>query len=1061
MTSPGKTWAVAALLFGSGFCALIYQVVWLRELRLVFGASTAASAAVLAIFMGGLGSGAAVLGRWVDRRLRPLVTYATLELGITITAFASLLLIGLVRDWYAFLGGSASMGMTVATVVRLVFSALVMLLPTFLMGGTFPAAARAVTGDEDAGRRSAALLYGSNTLGAVAGAALSTFLLLEQLGVRHTLWAACIVNVLVASVAVLLGSRPAFSRALTDAEPEPAATPPSAELSVLRTSPAGFVLAAAAVVGFAFFLMELVWYRMLGPLLGGSTYTFGLILAVALLGIGIGGALFSLLSPRRPATLGGFAVCCGLEAAFMAVPLALGDGIALLAVLMGDFAALGFGGQVLSWSIIASLVILPAAICAGFQFPMLVALLGRGGRRLGGHIGQAYAFNTGGAIAGSLAGGFGLLPLLTAPGAWALVIWMLAALGACALVLAVRREGGLARPLAATGALVLALLMSLEDGPTAVWRHSGIGAGRSHFAQLTGQLTKNELRRLCHHVQLWTRWEAEGVESSVALVESDGISFIVNGKSDGHATQDASTQVMLGLISGIFHPAPRKALVVGLGTGSSAGWVAAIPTIECVDVVELEPAMVEVSRRCAPVNRNVLDNPKVRLLFTDAREVLTSTPDTYDLIASEPSNPYRAGIASLYTREFYSAVRERLAQGGIFSQWLQGYEVNAQTVRVILATLSSVFAHVETWQTNEDDLVFVCAQAPLDYDVSRLRGRIAAEPFKSALAWTWRVHDLEGFLARFVADASFAERVAREEAYRLNTDDCTLVEYWFARTVGSSQRFTVQELRETALRHGNDRPPVTGGPVDWMAVDEQHQYLYLLGGQPPLGSHLSQEQIAQISALAAIRENPGLGMTPWQGRKPRAKFFVEVYLIADALAEGGLEQPVRQAADQLRSLHPVEAELLLGHLLAKLGKIDQAVASLESAYLALRDHPWTYPLAVWRSFTLASTLAMADKNIALRLYNALKEPFSTGNFNEPRTMVLLQIALQIGQEQGLQVMSSMEPHVPWREEYLKLRHEVYSEQRHPLARIAARDLDAFRRYAGRPFESERSLRSGR
>ncbi|HWP64832.1 MAG TPA: fused MFS/spermidine synthase, partial [Candidatus Limnocylindria bacterium] len=426
---PGiPLWRIAALLFGSGACALIYQVAWLREMRLVFGASTPASAAVLAIFMGGLGAGGYLLGRRADRHPRPLALYATLELAVAATAAATPLALVLVRAAYVAVGGSVSLGLGAATVLRLVLAALVLGVPTLLMGGTLPAAARAGAGEHDPRRRRLAVLYGVNTLGAVTGALLATFLLLEILGTRTMLWTACLANALVALAARSLAR---------DVESLPPDDVPEAHAEH-GNAPAPFVLVAAAVVGFVFFLLEIVWYRMLGPILGGSSFTFGLVLAIALFGIGVGGAAYAIAGSARHATLAAFAATCAGEALAVAVPYALGDRIALLAALLRPFEAFGFAGLVAGWAVVTSVVVLPPAIVAGYQFPLLIGLLGRGRTDVGRHVGLAYAWNTGGSIVGSLAGGFGLLPLLGAPGTWVAASLVLLALGAVALVLGVR-----------------------------------------------------------------------------------------------------------------------------------------------------------------------------------------------------------------------------------------------------------------------------------------------------------------------------------------------------------------------------------------------------------------------------------------------------------------------------------------------------------------------------------------------------------------------------------------------------------------------------------------------
>jgi hypothetical protein len=374
-----------------------------------------------------------------------------------------------VREAYILAGGTLVLGIGPGSVIRLLLAALVLSVPTLAMGGTLPAAVRAIATDDDAGRRSVGLLYGVNTLGAVTGSFLANFFMLEVFGTRKTLWLACLVNLMVAIVARQI------ARTLASAEPSVAAP----EEQVGQAAPAPFVLAAAAVSGFTFFLMELVWYRMLGPLLGGSVFTFGLILTVVLLGIGLGGLAYSLRSRVRRPTLQAFAFTCLLEAACIAAPYALGDRIAILAMILRPLGAMAlFWGHVLGWTVISFVVVLPAALVAGYQFPLLIALLGRGRREVGQQIGLTYAWNTVGAIAGSLAGGFGLIPLLTAPGAWRAAGYALIVLGLCAAAVSVRERSGF-RPLLAPLAVAAALVLMLgTTGPTAAWRHGGIGAGR-------------------------------------------------------------------------------------------------------------------------------------------------------------------------------------------------------------------------------------------------------------------------------------------------------------------------------------------------------------------------------------------------------------------------------------------------------------------------------------------------------------------------------------------------------------------------------------------------------
>ena len=410
---------VAGFLFCSGLTALIYQTIWSRQFRLIFGSSTYATAAVLAIFMGGLGVGSLLLGKRADGKARPLEFYGNLELAIAVTAALSQPLLSMAGAVYVGLGGSATLGLGGASAVRLVLAAVVIGVPTFLMGGTLPAAARAIETGDDVRRRRVAVLYAANTVGAVAGALLSTFWMVERFGNRKTLLMAALVNLFVGVLA----------RAAARRE-----TPPAKSAEQTRTDSAGtpvpprFVFAAAAVTGFAFLLMEMVWYRMLTPLLGGTTFMFGLVLAIALLGIGAGGAAYSFWRSDRAASAAAFALTCALEAAAMALPFALGDRLAVLANSLQPRGVGTFGGQVLSWSLVTLITVFPAAFVSGIQFPLLINLLGSGRDKVGRDVGAAYAWNTAGAIAGSLAGGFGLMQLLSAPGCWRLVIALLAAL---------------------------------------------------------------------------------------------------------------------------------------------------------------------------------------------------------------------------------------------------------------------------------------------------------------------------------------------------------------------------------------------------------------------------------------------------------------------------------------------------------------------------------------------------------------------------------------------------------------------------------------------------------
>ncbi|MEW5736627.1 MAG: fused MFS/spermidine synthase [Thermodesulfobacteriota bacterium] len=1037
------------LLFLSGTCALAYQVGWLRELRLVFGASTASSAAVLAIFMGGLGAGGAILGRRADTSPAPLRFYGILEVLVGLLAAVSPLLMSLIRTIYIALGGSQALGAVPGTLVRLGLAALVLGVPTFLMGGTMPAASRAVEDMADVGRRKMAFLYGINTLGAVLGAFVSTFFFLEIFGTRRTLWLASMVNILVGVAALSLSRKPMFAGG-TGAAPKHGPPPES----LPSPAPPRLIYISAFLVGGTFFLMEIVWYRMLGPILGGSTYTFGMILCVALLGIGIGGALFALVSSRSTqASLRAFCITLILEAFFVALPYAMGDRIAVFAALLLPLSVFGLKGQMISWLLITGVTVLPAAIVSGYQFPLLVSLLGRGGEKIGRQLGNTYAWNTVGAIVGSLAGGFGLLPALSATGCWVLASALLVFWGLVCLAFSFRQSPGILR-LALPTALAMAccLLLIFAQGPTAVWRHSPIGAGRVDITNVS----MNEVKRWMRDTRRVTVWQKDGVESSIAISDLDSYAFVVNGKIDGSSVGDAPTQVAVGLTSALFHPHPKTAMVIGLGTGETAGWLAKVPSMEKVDVAELEPDIKEVARRCKDMNHDVLTLPNVNILYGDGREILLTSKEKYDLIVSEPSNPFRAGVASLYTREFYEAVAGRLDDNGVFNQWLQAYEVDPTTLRTIMATLTSVFPQVELWQSLYSDMQVLCYKKPTKLDAGILRERLATEPFRSGFGQAWWTNDLEGFLARFLAADPLVRKVsAKEREFDfLNTDDRMLVEFGFARTVGKKIPSHVAGLRLAAAEMKADRPDIAGS-VDWRAVADHVITNNLLFDQIiPAGAEYDEQQVLLAEAVSAIvASRPEEALEKWKLSGRKATQPAEWIMLGESYAEGKDPTALAQA-DLLQEGWPMEAEAVRALYFNATGQAESAVEALSRVIRGLRKNPWPENKLMKRMFArLINNTLKNNKDFAARIFNELAVPFSTGGLEELRKSARVDLSAELPPQMAASAYLEFEPNPIYLENFLRNRLLVYSETRNPLAAKAQKDLTEFLSGEMPPFAS--------
>jgi hypothetical protein len=503
---------------------------------------------------------------------------------------------------------------------------------------------------------------------------------------------------------------------------------------------------------------------------------------------------------------------------------------------------------------------------------------------------------------------------------------------------------------------------------------------------------------------------------------------------------------MLSLLGAIRHPQPRRALVIGLGTGSSAGWLAAIPSMEQVDVVELEPLVLDVARASEAVNHDAMHNPKVRITIGDARETLLTTRDRYDVIASEPSNPFRAGIASLFTIEYYRAARARLTDDGVFAQWVQGYEIDARTLRTIYTTMAAVFPQVETWQTNEGDLLLLATVRPRGYDATALRARIAEEPYKTALANAWRAVDLGGVIAHHIATDAVARAFAGRPLAEINTDDRNIVEFGLGRSVGRSGSGLVGEIRQFASTMGASRPPLdTDAGIAWPAVDTAWANVTnwnvpreVLRALPPV----------ELQRLEALRRYYAAGDLAgawdlWRQQSEPPRDPSELAMAAELEAERGSDAAL-PLIERLRGYQPAEADTVLALLRLRQSKLDEASSALQSAFARFRVDPWPLLRFKQKALVLADELTTRDPKQARSLFDALRQPFSVRAINDPRLSMMVDLATRFDFKGACrEPIGALEPYVPWTARYLALRRDCYQANNDPRLASATSDLNDF------------------
>jgi spermidine synthase len=654
-------WVVAALagafLF-SGAAGLIHEVVWVRLLGFVFGVSELAMATVLAAFMGGLALGSWFVGTRSatihDRRR----AYAWLEIAIGCAALVLPLLFAALEPVYAALWRRFHLSFAVFSVIRFVLAGSMLLLPTVLMGATLPVLADHMARLE--GRRvSPETLYTLNLVGAVLGVVLAGFFLMPSIGVWGTIFAGALLNVGV-GIAVLV--MPATT------EHAPAAAPAAAEpLSAPR-----LLVLAAFLSGTLSLATQVAWTRVLTLVVGSTTYAFTTVLVVYLLALGLGGA-WAARRGRR-----GTAVRTDLAVAHLVS--ALGIVAALWAVNRLPFwylrlyaywpPAADFGGVARGLALAAAVLLVPV-VAAGTVLPLtLVGAVPRDGTQTGAAVGRLYATNTVGAILGALLSGFFLIPVLGT---------RTTLLGVAAIATAVGLAFVASRPrprwLPPVGA-VAAALVAAGIALAPAWNYQDLHTG---VAEPLSGLSGVQLAQITRLADPRERvlFQREGQTASV-LVREDPRKIrklVINSRTNASdSASDMATQVLLAQLPLLFAPRTDRVFVVGWGSGVSIGSAARTATGQ-VTAVELEPAVVEASGFFQHVNLDPLRNPRVRLFEDDARHILVASDERWDVVLNEPSHPWVAGVANLFTRDYYELVARRLEPDGILGTWIQSYQI--------------------------------------------------------------------------------------------------------------------------------------------------------------------------------------------------------------------------------------------------------------------------------------------------------------------------------------------------------------------------------------------------
>jgi spermidine synthase len=707
----GDRWLPALLLLfvGSGCAALIYEVVWFQLLQLSIGSSAVSLGVLLGVYMGGMCLGSLLAPKLLSPRHHPLKVYAVLEAGIGAFGIIVLFAVPLLGRAYTMIAGTGQLSL----ILRAVVASICLVPPTLLMGATLPAIGRWVSATPR-GVSWLGFFYGGNLAGAVGGSLLAGFYLLRVYDMPTATGVAVVINFVIAGLALVVANR----TATTVIQETPDDTLPE------TTGPDRLVHVVIALSGLTALGAQVLWTRLLSLLFGGTTYTFSLILAVFLVGLGLGSSLGAALARnvRNPKVALGW-VQLGLCVAIAWGGYSADASLPFWPIDPGLSTSLLFNFELDLMR--AIWVMLPGAVLWGASFPLALASVAAPGQDTGHLVGGVYAANTVGAIIGALVTSLVLVATVGSQVAQQILLGVAAVAGLSMLIrsVAVPRYHAALRIAVFAGIMLAAGLLARAIPPlagmlVAYGRYAATWVGQSEVIYV-----------------------GEGVTASVAVTRMPNgvLNYHNAGKVQASSEpQDMRLQRMLGHMTTLVMDSPSRVLVIGCGAGVTAGAVSIDPRVKSQTIAEIEPLVPRVvSTYFSDFNFNVVKNPKVNIHLDDARHYLLTTDEKFDAITSDPLDPWVKGAATLYTREFFDVVKDHLNPGGVVTLFVQLYESSEDAVKSEIATFLEAFPHgavfANTINGRGYDLVLYGRLGDEPIDVDAVQARLK-DPANSAVA---------------------------------------------------------------------------------------------------------------------------------------------------------------------------------------------------------------------------------------------------------------------------------------------------------------------------------------
>jgi spermidine synthase len=782
---------VSILFLLSGACGLIYEVLWCRELGLVLGNTSYSISAVLTAFMLGLALGSFIAGRNSNKFTNPLFVYGIIE--ILIGLYCALLPFvwsesGPLRSIYESAYGET--GNTSIQILRFISSLLLLLIPTSLMGATLPILSSIVVTDKRQLGQEVGTLYAINSLGAVIGTLMTGFLLLPYLGKSKTNLIAVICNISIGLLAIFFSNLTRKQKA-KDKTKEQVNNEQPIPRRILYTA-----ITTLFLTGTGAMITQIGWTRAISLSIGSSTYAFSLTVAIFILGLTLGAItsarLYEKYSGGQTKLLSFLLMLAGTTCLIVTVILGFGPLLSLHLFALGT--NLSWTGLLALKALGIALLLLVPTFLMGTIFPLILQAISNNISNVPREVGKLYASNTIGSVTGCLLGGLVLLPILQIQSSLYLAALLYLASGLIVFYATTNYRQERIKLYTLAPLAISALIIILAPSYNKLLLSSGTYLVRNadRLNKLSSLNMKDLLSIVTKDQELL--FYKEGLEGSVAVVKHDrGVSLRVGGKPDASSNADLKTQVSLSFIPAILHAEPKEVLVVGLGSGVSAGCVVAFDTIKRVDVVELSKEVVEASSHFSEYSGLSykdrfpwINTPNLDLIINDGRNHLALTNRKYDVIASEPSNPWMAGQANLFTKEAFELARNRLNPGGIMSQWIHGYDMAPDQFYSIVAAFGEAFPYMQLWNVSLGDYLLIGSEKEIKVKVEDLNNKFKKTGINNYVKKVG-LNNIEDFLSNLRAEDEVLRFHSRK--FPIHTDDNLFLEFTAPRAMYMRDEF--------------------------------------------------------------------------------------------------------------------------------------------------------------------------------------------------------------------------------------------------------------------------------